>query len=59
MFEGTYLHTYWLNIIILYDIHLKMSCGIFTLGHVSQYKIIQTFELNVLNYFKIIIRFIF
>jgi hypothetical protein len=32
-----------------------MSHGIFTLGHMSQYKIIQSFELNVLYYFKIII----
>ncbi len=31
-----------------------MPHGIFTLGHVSQYKIIQTFELNVLDYFNII-----
>jgi hypothetical protein len=32
-----------------------MSRGIFTLGHVSQYNIIQAFELNVLDYFKIMI----
>ncbi len=32
-----------------------MPHSIFTLGHVSSYKIIQTFELNILNYFKIII----
>ncbi len=32
-----------------------MPCGIFTLGHMSSYKIIQTFKLNVPYYFKIII----
>jgi hypothetical protein len=32
-----------------------MPRGIFTLGHVPSYKIIQVFELNVLDYFKIII----
>ncbi len=32
-----------------------MPHGIFTLGHMSLYKIIQIFEFNVLDYFKIII----
>jgi hypothetical protein len=36
-----------------------MPRGIFTLGHVSSYKIIQTFELNLPYYFKIIIIIIF
>jgi hypothetical protein len=53
-----YLGIYQLNINILYKIHYKMSHGKFMLDHVLYYKIIQTFELNVLNYFKIIIIFI-
>jgi hypothetical protein len=52
-FVDPYLHTYQLNINIFYEIHLKVSRGIFTLGHVSSYKIIQTFELNILDYFII------
>ncbi len=35
-----------------------MPCGIFTLVHMSSYKIIQTFESNAPNYFKIIIMII-
>ncbi len=51
----TYLSTYQLNINILHEIHFKVPRGIFTLVHVSSYKIIQTFESNVPDYFKIII----
>jgi len=32
-----------------------MPCDMFTLGHVPQYKIIQTFELNVLDYYYYIL----
>jgi len=54
----TCLSTYQLNIIFLLN-SLKVTCSIFTLGHMSEYKIIQAFEMNVLNYFEMIIIFIF
>jgi len=52
---NTYLNTYQLNINIFYEIHFKVPHGVFTLGHVSSYKIIERFELNVVETFKIII----
>jgi len=46
----TYMSTYQPNINMF--IKFVMPCGILTMGHVSQYKIIQVFQLNVLDYFQ-------